>query len=143
LGIPINKVAEILHLPGGCLRKMDFERLRRRFKNGKPGYQSRYLGIDEFSLHRNHEYATIVVDLETKDVLFVEKGKTEMQLHHFFDLVGNEYMSHIKAIYMDMNAQYCADVKNRYSKIDIVQNYFHILALIIIDSESALTNRCI
>ncbi|MGH4037040.1 MAG: transposase [Sphaerochaeta sp.] len=105
LGLPINKVAEILHLSRACFRKMDYERLRRRFKKGKPGYQSRYLGVDEFSLHRNHEYATIVVDLETKDVLFVEKNKTEMQLHHFFDLVGNEYMSHTKSISINMNAQ--------------------------------------
>lgn len=72
------------------------------------------------------EYATIVVDLETKDVLFVEKGKTEMQLHHFFDLVGNDYMSKVKAISMDMNAQYCAAVNNRYTKIDIVYDHFHI-----------------
>ncbi len=84
------------------------------------------MGVDEFSLHRNHEYATIVVDLETKDVLFVEKGKTEMQLHHFFDLVGNDYMSKVKAISMDMNAQYCAAVNNRYTKIDIVYDHFHI-----------------
>ncbi len=49
-----------------------------------------------------------------------------MQLHHFFDLVENEYMSHIKAISMDMNAQYCAAVRNRYSKIDIVYDHFHI-----------------
>ena len=126
LGLPISKVAEILHLSRACIRKIDFERLKRNFKNGKPDYQSRYLGVDEFSLHRNHEYATIVVDLETKDVLFVEKGKTEMQLHHFFDLVGNEYMSKVKAISMDMNAQYCAAVKNRYNKIDIVYDHFHI-----------------
>lgn len=72
------------------------------------------------------EYETIVVDLETKDVLFVEKGKTEMQLHHFFDLVGNDYMSKVKAISMDMNAQYCAAVNNRYTKIDIVYDHFHI-----------------
>jgi hypothetical protein len=75
LGLPTSKVAEILHLSRACLRRIDFESLKKNFKNGKPGYQSRYLGVDEFSLRRNHEYATIVVDLETKDVLFVEKKR--------------------------------------------------------------------
>ena len=91
---------------------MDKARLEAAYGEMKSEGVHRFIGIDEFSLHKNHIYATVVIDLESGDVLFLEEGNTEQQAAHFISMAGEAFMKNVKAVAMDMNAQYCKAFSN-------------------------------
>ncbi len=66
--------------------------------------QASHIAIDEFSIKKGHKYATVVVDLDTKRVIWVGKGKTVREVNRFFKLCGTEGCKQIKAVAMDQNA---------------------------------------
>ena len=39
------------------------------------------MGIDEFSLHKGHRYATIIIDLETGYILWIAYGKKKQVVY--------------------------------------------------------------
>lgn len=60
--------------------EIDKERLMEKYTTDgrhlkKPESQAIYLGVDEFLLHKGHEYAMIIIDLETGQVLWLAYGK--------------------------------------------------------------------
>ncbi len=125
--VSLQHVAQIMHSNKNLVRKIDKQRLIEKAGDMKPTHYSRFIGVDEFSLHKRHRYATIVIDLETGESLFVEEGNSQWQLHHFFRFVGHDFMMHVKAIAMDMNAQYASAIRDRYPHIKIVYDPFHII----------------
>ena len=108
------------------VKELDKERLRDRYGPMLPTHPSAHLCVDEFSLHKGHRYATVVLDWETGEILFLEEGNSERQLLHFFQKVGRTWMMQVKSISMDMNAQYCKAVEGAYPHIAIVYDAFHI-----------------
>ena len=48
------------------------------------------MAVDEFSFKKGHKYATIVVLLDTKRVIWVLKGKSVRDVNRFFKLCGAE-----------------------------------------------------
>ena len=52
----------------------------------KPTHYSRYIAIDEFLLEHPHRYCTIVIDAETGELLYLEKGKSKAQIEGFMRL---------------------------------------------------------
>lgn len=120
-------IANVMSCNATMVKQIDKDRLKAKYKDLKPTHYSRYIGVDEFSLHKNHVYATVVADLETGEVLYLEKGNKAQQLHNFFDLVGNNFMKRVKSISMDMNASYSKAVLDRYPNIDITYDKFHII----------------
>ncbi len=96
-----------------------------------------HIGIDEFLLHEGHRYATIVTDLDSGDVIFVEEGKRKQQAEDFFRFVGPGWMRNVKAVSMDMNAQYDSAFREHFPHIEIVYDYFHLIKLF---NDSVLTS---
>jgi transposase len=125
--VSLSHVASIMHSNKNLVRAVDKQRLLLKAGDMKPTHYSRFIGVDEFSLHRRHRYATVVIDLETGESLFVEEGNSEWQLHHFFTFVGRDFMNHVQAIAMDMNAQYAAAIRARFPHVSIVYDPFHII----------------
>lgn len=123
----IKGIAAALRTSRKIVKNIDKNRLKEKYPDLKPSHYSTYIGVDEFSLHKGHHYATVVIDWQTGEVLFLEEGNSEEQLHHFFDHVGRDWMKHVKAISMDMNAQYCKAIETRYPHIKIVYDGFHII----------------
>jgi transposase len=89
--------------------------------------KAKILAIDEFSIKRGHKYATVVVDLETKRVIWVGEGKSISQAHEFFRLCGDEGCKQIEAVAMVQNAGFATCVKKHCPKALVVYDLFHII----------------
>ena len=91
--------------------EIDKERLLEKYTTDdrhlkKPQGQAKFLREDEFLLHKGHEYATIIIDLEMGHVLWLAYGKKKKALYDFIDFVGEEWMDGVEAVACDMNSDY-------------------------------------
>ena len=89
--------------------------------------QASHIAIDEFSIKKGHKYATVVVDLDTKRVIWVGKGKTVREVNRFFKLCGTEGCKQIKAVAMDQNAGFATCVNKYCPNAKVVYDLFHMV----------------
>jgi transposase len=93
-------------------------------------YQNlRYVGIDEFSLHKGHEYMTIVIDFETRQIIHAVEGKDKAAIEPFLKTLSQR-AHNLKAVAMDMSAAYYSAVAEHLPGVKIVFDKFHVLKLI-------------
>ena len=93
----------------------------------KPETQARYLGIDEFKLHDDYRYATLIMNMETGCILWLQAGKKKKVVYDFIDHVGLELMSKVEAVSSDMNSDFEEAFKEKCPHLKIVYGYFHIV----------------
>ena len=127
-GAGISETARSLSVHPSIIYEMDKENLKKMLNGVRPP-ECEYIGIDEFKLHDGHRYATVVTDLRTGHVLFLEAGKSKEQAYHFFSQMGDGWMKHVKAVSMDMNAQYDSAFRERWPGIRIIYDHFHLVKL--------------
>lgn len=87
----------------------------------------RRLSIDEFAIQKGHRYATVVVDPDTKRVLWVHRGRDRASLSGFFDILGVEGCARIEAVAMDMSGPFGEEVRERCPDAAIVYDLFHVV----------------
>ena len=126
-GMTLSRCASICHTTPTIVKEINKERLFALAEDMRPRHYSPYLAVDEFLIEHGHRYCTIVIDAKTGELLYLEKGKKKEQLIHFFRWVGEDFMSHVEAISMDMNTNYSQAVKDAYPDIAIVYDTFHII----------------
>ena len=126
-----KEVAEIAGLGKNTVKDIDKARLMRLHTEGgklkKPKEYSEYLGIDEFKLHDNRKFATHITDLSNGHILWIAEGKKKQVVYDFIDHVGQEWMSHVKAVACDMNSDFQEAFEERCPNIQIVFDHFHIV----------------
>jgi transposase len=88
----------------------------------------RQLTIEEFAMQKGQRYATVVVDVERKRVLWVARGSGRAALQPFFDLLGPEGCAAIQAVVMDMSGAFAEEVRARCPQAAIVYDLFHVAA---------------
>lgn len=88
----------------------------------------RWIGIDEFALHRGHRYATLVVDLETQRVLWLHRGRDADALAGFFAALGPAGRAQLKAVVIDLARPYVKAVQTHCPHAAIVSDLYHALA---------------
>ena len=127
-------IAEITGVNRNLVKEIDKERLQKLYTlNGdgnifiKPENYAKYLGIDEFKLHKGYIYATHIIDYATGHIIWIAKGKKKQVVYDFIDHVGLEWMSHVEAVACDMNSDFEEAFKDKCSWITIVYDYFHIV----------------
>lgn len=137
--LSITAISKLTHTHSNIIRDIDKRRLKKHYRTGKnkfgkvlccykkPVHYSRFLGIDEFSLHSHHQYATVIMDLETGEILYVAYGKQKQVVYNFMKLFGEQFMQHVVAVASDMNAGYQAAFKERYPKLESVYDHFHLV----------------
>ena len=128
-GYTLKEVSDLLDVNPSLVKAIDRERLEFTFKGKTPQRYSKHIGIDEFLLHKGHRYATVVIDLDTGDILFCEEGKKKEQVYHFIEQMGEDWMSHVEAVAMDMNAQYDSAFKEKAPHVKVVYDFFHLVKL--------------
>ena len=135
-GYIIKEVADITGISKNIVKEIDKERLEhycvttdkdgRKFLK-KPARLARVLGIDEFKPHQGHQYATIIVDMDTKWILWIAIGKGKDVVYDFIRHVGLEWMSRAEAVSSGMNAGSISAFKEMCPHIEAVHDHFHLV----------------
>lgn len=101
--------------------------LVRRF--GRPKLKHlREIAIDEISVGKGHRYLTVVLDLETGQVVHVGHGKGAEALKSFWKRLRAS-RAQVRAVATDMSPAYIAAVKKNLPKAVLVFDRFHIVKL--------------
>ena len=107
----------------------------------------RYLGIDETSFQKRHEYVTVVCDLENPRVLYVGDGRSRASIDGFYETLTEQQMEGIDGVAMDMWKPYIRSTHAYVPGADtkIVFDKFHIVAHLnkAVDEVRKQEHRCL
>ncbi len=120
----IQDISSILHTSWGLIKDIDKVSLGRRYKSIDI-QNVRYIAIDEFSVKRGHKYMTVVMDLETRRIIYVNEGRTIESIAPLFKRFIRLGVTP-KAIAMDMWPAYISAVTEYFPGTPIVFDRFHI-----------------
>lgn len=85
------------------------------------------IGMDEFALQKGHRYATVIVEPQTRRVLWVGRGRRREDIRPFFEVLGEEGRQRIQAAVMDMWEPFELEVKANCPNAAIVYDLFHVV----------------
>lgn len=89
----------------------------------------RRIGVDEFSYRKRHRYVTVVVDHNSRRVVWAREGKSAETLAAFFKELGPERKASIEHVTMDMSGGYIKAVTEQLPEAEIVFDRFHVQQL--------------
>jgi len=93
-----------------------------------PAARPTRLVMDEFALFKGHRYATVVLDADTRRVLWVGEGRSRDAIRPFFEWLGPERCAQIQAVAMDMNTAFDLEVQKHCPNARVVYDLFHVVA---------------
>ena len=86
------------------------------------------IGMDEFAIQKGHRYATVLVDMLTRRVLWVGRGRGREDIKPFFHLLGEKGCQKLEAVAMDMNGAYEKEIQANCPQAEIVYDLYHVKA---------------
>lgn len=124
----IEHTAKFLGVSWSLVKNIHKNYLQSEYRN--PDLKSiQYVGVDEFSIRKGHEYMTIFINLETGEIIHAVEGKSIEKVTPFFLQLQTEAVQ-LKAMAMDMNAAYASTAKKFLPNVDVVFDRFHVVALL-------------
>lgn len=125
--LPVAHVCKLAGLHWGTVRQIERARLERQLAALPPAQPTR-LVMDEFALFKGHRYATVVLDADSRQVLWVGEGRSREAIRPFFEWLGPERCAGIEAVAMDMNTAFDLEVQQHCPKARVVYDLFHVIA---------------
>jgi transposase len=123
----ISGTARLLNVGWDLIKDIHKDHLKRRYKS-PPLENLEYLGIDEFSLRKGHNYMTIFVDLKSGRILHAVEGRSGENIATFLKRIKKRSPK-LKAVAMDMSKSYISAVQEHLPLVPIVFDHYHISAL--------------
>jgi transposase len=125
--LPIKQVSEWFGLSWDTVQAIDRATLEARL--GPVDLSDvRRIAIDEFAIQKGHRYATVVVDPETRRVLWVGRGRGREDVRPFFELLGPTGCAALEVAVMDMSESYELETRQHCPQAAIVYDLFHVVA---------------
>jgi transposase len=125
--LPIKHVAQWFGVHWATVKQIDQRALAARL--GPVDLSGvRQIAIDEFALHRGRDYATVVVDVPTRRVLWIGRGRDGATLAQFFALLGPAGCTQLEAVVVDLWRPYLKAVRSHCPQAAIVYDLFHAVA---------------
>lgn len=125
--LPIKHVAEWFGVSWDTVKQIDQRALAARV--GPLDFHGvRIIAIDEFAIQRGHRYATVVVEVPTKRVLWIGRGRGRDDVRMFFQLLGPTGGAALEAVVMDMSVSYFEEVRAHCPQAAIIYDLFHVVA---------------
>lgn len=122
----VEDVARHLGMSWDTIKEIHRDSLRRRFRRRRIRHL-RYLGVDEVAVRKGHSYLTIVVNLESGEVVWVGEGRKTDSLEPFMRRLKRAGAK-IQAIAMDMWPAYLKAVRMHFPQDVIVFDRYHVIA---------------
>ncbi|CAN5661848.1 hypothetical protein BH20VER1_BH20VER1_15820 [soil metagenome] len=114
----LSEVAAASHLGWDTVKEIVKSDLGRRYRH-IPLRQVRYLAIDEFHVGKKGRFMTVVIDLESGQILWVARGRGAEAVRKFFRRLRLA-RARIKAVACDMSAAYWSAVLKYLPGVDVV-----------------------
>jgi transposase len=124
--LTIQDVVETFGVSWSTVCDIDLRRLKKLSRPGLAGLKR--LAIDENYLGKAHRFITVVLDLDTRAIVSVVKGRGEAALKGFFSRLKRAGAK-IKAVATDMAGGYIAAVVKHLPKAKLVFDHFHVIQL--------------
>lgn len=125
--LPVAHVCQLTGLHWETVRRIERSHLEQHLASLPPAQPTR-LVMDEFALFKGHRYATVVLDADTRQVLWVGEGRSRESLRPFFQWLGPERCVRIEAVAMDMNTAFDLEVQLHCPQARVVYDLFHVVA---------------
>ena len=125
--LPVAHVAELFALHWSTVRELDKRRLGAVLAALPPAQPTR-LVMDEFALYKGHRYATVVLDADTRRVLWIGEGRSRAAVRPFFEELGPAGCARIEAVAMDMNTAFDLEVRQHCPQARVIYDLFHVIA---------------
>lgn len=123
----ISDVAKFLNVSWDTVKDIQKEYLGRRY--GHPDIKSlRHMGIDEFAVAKGHVYMTMVVDMDTGQVVHVGEGKGADALDGFWERVRRAGCR-IESVATDLSQAFVSAVREHLPDASLVFDHFHVVKL--------------
>lgn len=127
--LTITDITEIFQLKWDEVKLIDQKYLHKKYKKRKKLWRNlRKIGVDEIAIKKGHKYLTVIVNLDTGQVIHIGKDRKQETLEYFFYLIGPKRCSKIDAIVMDMWKPYISAAKKLLPRAQIVFDKFHIVS---------------
>ncbi len=125
----IHAVSQHLGIRWETVKNIDREYLRSSLPALEPEKLNNliHIGVDEVARAKRHDYMTVVYDLVSGHLIWVEHGRKAEVLISFFEQLSEETKAGIKAVSMDMGQSYQSAVKKMLPHADIVFDRFHVM----------------
>jgi len=124
---PIKQVARFLGVGWDLVKDLFKQHLENKLLRRKLG-PVRYIAVDEFSIRKRHQYMTVVLDLETGQILHAHEGRDAQALIPFLEKLKRRGAK-LQAVAMDMSPAYLQAVRAVFPDLDIVHDPYHVVAL--------------
>lgn len=89
----------------------------------------RWIGVDELSYRRHHEYITVVINHETGQIVWAAKGKSAATLKQFFEQLGPKRLAKLEGVTIDMSGAYIKAITEAAPETTIIFDRFHVQRL--------------
>lgn len=127
-GLTLKAVSQLTGLSWPTLAKLDKAQLKYCFEHVNLS-NVRNIAIDEFSVHKNHKYATMIIDNDTGQALWLCRGKSQDAVRPFFqELQKRQLENNITSVSCDMNAAYPRLVLEYLPNACLIYDLFHVVA---------------
>ena len=125
---PIKSVAQLLGVSWDLVKILLKSDLKRRLHKRRLG-KIRYIAVDEFATRRGQVYMTVVLDLESGQILHAREGHNAAALIGFLRRLRRA-RAPLTAVALDMSAAYAKAVREVWGeRVDLVFDPYHIVAL--------------
>jgi len=123
----IQAVAHYLNVGWDVIKDIHKSHLHRLYRK-IPLDKVKYLGIDEFSIRKGHNYMTIFIDLQEGRILHAVKGKSKEDVQPFLKVLASK-AGKLKAVAMDMSSAYYRAVSECLPNAAVIFDRYHVMAL--------------
>lgn len=124
--VTIQDAVEMFGTSWHTVSDLDLERLKKLSRPSLKGLER--LAIDENYLGKRHGFVTVVLDLDSKAIVAVVKGRGKIPLREVFALLKAS-RAKIKSVATDMAGGYIAAVMEGLPNARLVFDHFHVVKL--------------